>query len=430
MSKKIKQTISIPQGTSLYVGAVLGSGILILPGITAGIAGTSAIISWIIMVLLSIPLACTFAFLSIDYPSAGGISTFAEEAFGRYVGSLSGWLFFIAGSFGQILVSLTGGVYISFAFHLPKIAAYAIALVLLLIATIGNYYGIKTSGKVQLITASLTFLILLGTIVLSLPHIQYGHINLELNKNNIVPIGQSAMLIFWSMFGWEAISSLAPEFKDPKKKNIMGSTLGAIVVIGILYIGIALAVIGTHSYSPGSSSSASQSLNNASLAEVVRKVAGLNGAWVTGIVAFTICLGTNNAFIAGISRLGYSLAHSKVAPKWLDYLDGNSVPRRSVLFVGIFSVLGLAVSYIFNIGLDKLVFVPNSLAIATYVIGTAAGVKLIKHVFGKIAAFISCILCLAAYPFIGASIIIPLVVIISCLLYMRLRDKKEKSAKS
>lgn len=427
MISNTKQTISIPQGTSLYVGAVLGSGILILPGITAGIAGTNALIAWVGMVLLSIPLACTFAFLSIDYPSAGGIATFADQAFGRYIGSLCGWLFFIAGSFGQIIVSLTGGVYIAFAFHMPHFAAYPIALILLIIATLGNYLGFKTSGKVQLVTALLTFIILLGTIFLSISHLQLGQLTWKISKESIPSIGESAMLIFWSFFGWEAISSLAPEFKEPREKNILAATWGAILIIGILYIGIALAVIGTHSYGTGD---ASQVLNNASLAEVVRKVTGTNGAWIAAVVAFTICLGTNNAFIAGVSRLGYSLAHHKVAPKWLDHLDDDSVPRHSVLLVGLFAIIGLTISYIFHISLSNLVLVPNSLAIVTYVIGTAAGVKLLHHIISKIAAFTSCIFCLAAYPFIGTSVAIPVVAIISCLSYMIFRDKKEHRSKS
>ncbi|MGR5965730.1 hypothetical protein ACT7DB_21715 [Bacillus cereus] len=46
----------------LYVGAVLGSGILILPGMTASVAEGNAIVSWLVMIALSIPLAFTFAF--------------------------------------------------------------------------------------------------------------------------------------------------------------------------------------------------------------------------------------------------------------------------------------------------------------------------------------------------------------------------------
>ncbi|HET7657139.1 MAG TPA: amino acid permease, partial [Bacillales bacterium] len=245
----------------------------------------------------------------------------------------------------------------------------------------------------------------------------------------LVPIGQSSMLIFWSFFGWEAISSLAPEFKSPRKRNIMLSTLCAVGMVGILYLGIAFAVIGTHSYSVGEHT-LNQAMNNASLAQVMKKVIGVNGAWVSSIVAFTICLGTTNAFIASMSRLGYSLSHDRLAPMWLDKIDVKyAAPRRAVLAVGAIAGCGLLISFFFHIGLDRLVLIPNSLAIATYVIGTAAGVKLIKKTVGKGSAVISCVLCLAAYPFIGFFFAVPVTVSILCLGYIGWRAKREKNRK-
>ncbi|HEX7064361.1 MAG TPA: amino acid permease [Bacillales bacterium] len=426
MSQSLKQSISLSQGIALYVGAVLGSGILILPGMTAGIAGSEALISWFIMILLSIPLAFTFAFLSMEFPSSGGVSTFANQAFGHYAGALVGWLFFIAGSAGQIIVSLTGGVYIAFAFHLPHDVAYIIAGILLIIAVLGNYLGLKTSGKVQLSIAGLTLLILLGTTLFAIPAIQPENIAIHLTEASIIPISQSAMLIFWSFFGWEAISSLAPEFKSPRKRNIMRSTWGAVVIVGVLYLGIAFAVIGTHSYTAGEQS-VNQAMNNAALAQVVKKVVGVNGAWVAAIVAFTICLGTTNAFVASMSRLGYSLAHERLAPSWLDKINMKyATPGRAVLLVGSIAALGLTTSYIFGIGLDQLVFIPNSLAIATYVVGTAAGVKLIQKRMGKILAATACLLCLAAYPFIGSFIAVPVIVAGVCIGYVKWRGNKDK----
>lgn len=418
MSQPLKQTISVSQGIALYVGAVLGSGILILPGMTASIAGSNALVSWMIMVALSIPLACTFAFLSIEYPSSGGILIFAKKAFGYYAGAISGWFFFIAGSVGQIIVALTGGTYIAFAFNLPHVAAYTIAAVLLIIAVIGNYMGLQTSGKVQLGLATLTLLILLGTSILALPTIAYENIKLDISKESVIPIGQSTMLIFWSFFGWEAISSLAPEFKQPRKRNIMKATWWAIIIIGVLYIGIAFAVIGTASYSVGTQTM-DQAMNHAAIAQVVEKVVGVNGSIVTAILAFIICLGTNNAFIASMSRLGYSLARENLAPSWLNNINKKyETPSRAVFVVGVIALVGLFISFVFHISLEQLVFIPNSLAIATYIVGTAAGVKLITNTFGKVLALIACILCLAAYPFIGTFIMVPVVVAFVCLGYI------------
>ncbi|PFK01406.1 amino acid permease, partial [Bacillus cereus] len=94
----------------------------------------------------------------------------------------------------------------------------------------------------------LTFFILIVTIISSLPYIEMKNINVYISMKAVNPILDASLLIFWSFFGWEAIASLAPEFKAPRKRNIILSTGFAIIVIGVLYMGIALSVIGTKSY--------------------------------------------------------------------------------------------------------------------------------------------------------------------------------------
>ncbi|GMA52544.1 hypothetical protein GCM10025857_39010 [Alicyclobacillus contaminans] len=91
-----------------------------LPGITAEVAGANALLSWIVMMLLSVPLAYTFASLARDYPNAAGVSWFAERAFGKLVGALIGWFYVAAAAVGQFIVALTGGSYVAYAFGLPR----------------------------------------------------------------------------------------------------------------------------------------------------------------------------------------------------------------------------------------------------------------------------------------------------------------------
>ncbi len=64
--------------------------------------------------------------------------------------------------------------------------------------------------------------------------------------------------------------------------------------------------------------------------------------------------------------------------------------------------------------------------IATYILGTAAGVRLIRWWVGKICAGIACCLCLAAYPFVGTFIEIPIVVGVLCIGYILWRSRHEK----
>ncbi|MGE1108513.1 APC family permease [Bacillus wiedmannii] len=420
MSNHFDETISIKKGTALYVGAVLGSGILILPGMTASVAEGNAIVSWLIMILLSIPLAFTFAFLSIEYPSAGGIATFAEKAFGKNIGAIIGWCFFIAGSVGQIVVSMTGGMYIVKVFALSPYFSYVIAFIILSISIVFNLCGLKMSGLFQVCIGLLTFFILLITIISSLPYIEIKNINVHISMQEINPILEASLLIFWSFFGWEAIASLAPEFKSPRKRNIILSTGFAIVIIGVLYIGIALSVIGTKSYHINAD-------NTTALVLVMKQALGDQLAWIIGFVAFIICLGTTNAFIASIGRLGYSLGKEEVAPCYLAQINKKrETPTNAVKVVSFIAIIGLLISFVFHISIDKIVLIPNSLGIVTYIVGTAAGMKLIKNRLGKIFSIVAFTCCVVVYPFIGGVILIPVAVSFICLCYVRCSSRRKE----
>jgi amino acid efflux transporter len=84
------RSISLSRGVALYVGAVIGSGILILPGLAADVAGPGSLLAWLSLALLSWPLARTFAELAVAQPDAGGVAVWATRAFGSWVGALIG----------------------------------------------------------------------------------------------------------------------------------------------------------------------------------------------------------------------------------------------------------------------------------------------------------------------------------------------------
>src|SRR5690348_10089132 len=64
--------IGVLQGTALYVAAILGSGLLVLPGLAARAAGPASIVGVCAVILLAVPLAGTFAALASQYPDPGG----------------------------------------------------------------------------------------------------------------------------------------------------------------------------------------------------------------------------------------------------------------------------------------------------------------------------------------------------------------------
>ena len=75
-------TLSTRSATALYVGAVLGPGVLIVPALAAEAAGPASVLAWAALLALSAPLAMTFAALGVRQPEAGGTAAYARAAFG------------------------------------------------------------------------------------------------------------------------------------------------------------------------------------------------------------------------------------------------------------------------------------------------------------------------------------------------------------
>ena len=82
------QMLSTRSATALYVGAVLGPGVLLIPALAAEAAGPASIVAWAALLLLSVPLAVTFAALGVRHPEAGGTAAYARAGFGPRAGAI------------------------------------------------------------------------------------------------------------------------------------------------------------------------------------------------------------------------------------------------------------------------------------------------------------------------------------------------------
>ena len=110
--------LSVPQGAALTLGAMLGTGVISLPALAAGVAGPASLVAWGALVLLSVPLATTFAALGARHPDGGGVATYARLAFGERAATMVGWAFYAtipvgapaaAGFAGAYVADATGG---------------------------------------------------------------------------------------------------------------------------------------------------------------------------------------------------------------------------------------------------------------------------------------------------------------------------------
>ena len=68
----------------------LGTGVISLPALAAEAAGPASLLAWLALILLSVPLAATFAALGSRHPDGGGVSTYARRAFGTRAATVVG----------------------------------------------------------------------------------------------------------------------------------------------------------------------------------------------------------------------------------------------------------------------------------------------------------------------------------------------------
>ena len=410
----LRKAIRLRNAVALYASSVLGSGVLVLPGLAAQIAGPGSIIAWILLSLASYPLAFTFASLSARRPVSGGVYSFAKEAFGFRVGTITGWLFGLWVITGAPAVTLIAASYLGYAFPLTRAETFVIAFGIILTAFIINYRGIVLSNKVQLAVVGSIIALLLATIVSSAHFVRPGNFTPFL-PYGILPIGTAAALILWSYLGYENTSNVAEEFEHPER-DFHRSIILSVLLISGLYVAIALVTIGTLAYEAGGSV--------APFAAILSNVMGRYGAEGTAILAVFIIFGTVNAYTTGVSRLFYAVARDGGFPEAFDHLSSRSRAPDRVLIALLGSIAAvLTVFYFSHVDLETALLVPSGAAIIVYVIGSAAGVKIFGHGLKSVkkeAVFplISLIISIIVLPFIGPLLVASFVVILAALVYV------------
>ena len=87
------QHLTTSRGAALYIGALLGPGLLLLPGLAAAEAGPASILAWLALLCLSGLFAAVFSALGLRRPSAGGVIGYVAAGLGSRAGRATGWMF-------------------------------------------------------------------------------------------------------------------------------------------------------------------------------------------------------------------------------------------------------------------------------------------------------------------------------------------------
>jgi amino acid efflux transporter len=377
--------LSTRSATALYVGAVLGPGVLFLPALAAEIAGPASFLAWAGLLALSVPLALTFAALGVRHPEAGGTAAYARAAFGRRTGTSTGWWFLTGVVLGAPAVALIGGFYVAELLHVGREGAVVAAAAMIAGVIAANAFGLKTTARLQLGMAGVLAALLLVAVLTALP---------ETRTENWTPfaphgwtaVGSAASVLMLSFIGWEAVSHLAGELPNPARQ-LPRAIFSALAIVVVLYLGLAAASVGVLGSTP----------SQVPLADLMAAGLGETGRTVTAVLAVLLTMGTMNTYVAAAVKLAGALDGAPSRPR-------NALALFALIAAALLTPLGLDV-----LSLDDLIHATNAVFIAVYVTATAAGIRLLDG-SARVAAAIAFVAVVIVFGFSGWFVLVPIAI--------------------
>jgi amino acid efflux transporter len=392
-------SVGLLQGSALYIAAVLGTGILILPALAATRAGPASILSVLAVLLLSIPLAGTFAALAARFPDSGGVATFVRLALGRTAARMAGYWFFFGVCVGAPVVAVLGSSYVVAIFGGPRWVIVVGAVLILIPPLVSNAYGLRVSGGVQLLLTGALVMIVVGVVAVSAPAADPANFTPFL-PHGWAGVGAGISLFVWAFAGWEAVTHIAGEFRNPRR-TIPLATAIAIAAVGIAYLALQLVTVAVLGRSASDSA--------VPLLDLVDRTAPGIGPVFVAVIAAVVALGVLNAYLGAFAKLGASLGRDGDLPKWMAKgAESGGVPRRSLLVVGLLSAVYLGALVATGLDLAPFILIHTGCMVAVYALGMAAAVKLLRRwSLGWWLALISCVLVFGLLLLAGVNLLIP-----------------------
>lgn len=331
---KLKRRVSLFALTIYGVGNILGAGIY---GLIGSVVGQTGNLSWLVFVLASITGAFTglsYAELSAMYPKSAAEFVYTEEAFKKRILSfILGWIIIFSGILSASTVSLVFGGYLSDLFGIPSIILNIIfAIILVLILSLINFIGIKTSTRTNILftlieASGLIIIIIIGFFGEQAPN----YFTLP-SGSSFAVIFSAVALIFFAYIGFEDIANIAEEVKEPHK-NLPKAIIYSIIITTILYCFTAISVVNILDYSTIAAS-------DAPLKIVAETIMGPSGGIIMTLIALFATANTVLIMLIVTSRMMYGMARDKALPEGLSKISPKyRTPIISVLLTMCFTIV-------------------------------------------------------------------------------------------
>ncbi len=390
MATELKKELGLIHVVMLCTGAIMGTGIFIIPGIAGGLLGPGSMILWIGVGLLTIPISLCFIELSSSYSVTGGPYVFVREAMGNFWGFITGWTAWIMACIYIGTHTIAIRYYLGYFFEMTPVETMLLYASIIGVITLINYTGVKHGGRAQLIFTLGTFSVLLIFIVLGLPKVDMANFD-PLFPLGLSALGMTAVLIVEPFIGWETTTVIAGEVKDTKRTIPLGLVISTILILAfyLLTVFVTLGILDWRTLATSVSP----------MADVVKFAYGSIAGSLMTVGALVVSLACINAWILTTARLPYAMAKDNLFLESFGKVSNKfRTPSRSLAIQGVFAFfIAITGSY------EGSVFLLMANALILYALCALSVIKLKKKPIDRL---------------VNLPVGVPLLALIICLIFL------------
>lgn len=342
MQTGLQRDLGLAATTAIAIGAMVGAGIFILPGIAYPLAGPAVVLAYLLAGLLVLPAVLSAAEMATAMPEDGGSYVYVERGMGPVLGTIAGIGNWFMLSFKGALALIGGVPYL--VFLSPGLAEYMIpiALALAVLFTVINVVSTKSTGQLQFAIVGVLVLAMGFFVLAGIPSIDTDQTSGALNPTGGGILAATG-LVFVSYAGVIKIAAVAEEVKDPGR-TIPLAMLIALVSTTLIYALVVFVAIGiAPELSPGGGFVPIDGEEAASIATAAEAGIGEVGALIMVLAAILALASTANAGLLSASRFPFAMARDSLVPSRFEHLHPRfKTPSIAVVVTGVAMMVMIA----------------------------------------------------------------------------------------
>ena len=328
MGKDLERDLGLPAVMAISIGAMVGSGIFILPGEAMKFAGPAVVLAYLLAAVLVLPAALSKSEMATAMPESGGTYLYVERGMGPLLGTIAGVGTWFSLTFKGGLALVGGAPYLVYFLDLPvKPVAFTVGLVLIAV----NLVGAKQTGRMQIAFVVVMLAAMLWFTVSGAPNIESTRFQGLFDSGAGGLIGATGF-VFVSYAGVTKVASVAEEVENPDRNLPLGM-LGSLAITTVIYVGIVAVMVGV---APASE------LTSSKVPMIVAAQQVLPGLGVVAVVvaALLALVSTANAGILSSSRYPFAMSRDGLAPAYFEAIsDRFNTPVRAINVTGVVLLL-------------------------------------------------------------------------------------------